>query len=430
MSTATPPGYDAAVSIPRPPSSTSPWAVVASVWLTLGVIFGLFFSFPIFFVPLIDEFRWSRGAAAGAFSLSAVVQGLLSPAVGVLVDRLGPRRVMLGGATILGGSLLLGGSIGALWQLYLIIGVLGAAGVTAVGWVPSGALLSRWFAARRGSVMGIAFSGMGVGILVLGPLAQWLIAGVGWRRAYVLLGAGALVLLVPLIALGVREPPGGRAAAPAPARAGAPSPTREGVGLRDALATRTFWALFFAYLFTPLAVFPVVSHQVAFAVDHGFPALFVAGIFGLTGFMSVGGRIVFGVAADRIGRPLSATLSYACTGLGTLVLLSLETWRHPAALYVYALLFGAGFGARGPIITAMAAELFPGRRFGVIYGVMSVGNGLGGAIGPWFAGAIHDATGSYRIAFLLATSFCVLGSLCFWLARPPRGATLSTPGTP
>jgi len=423
------------VPIPRVPRPTSPWTVVGSVWLILGITFGLFFSFPIFFVALLEEFRWSRGAAAGAFSVSAVVQGLLSPAVGVLVDRHGPRRVMLGGAVVLAGSLVLGGGIGALWHLYLVVGVLGAAGACALGWVPSGALLSRWFAARRGSVMGIAFSGMGVGILVLGPLAQWLIDELGWRRAYQLLGAGALALLVPLVWLGVRDaPPGGApaGAGPAPPSAG---PAPDGAGLRAALSTRAFWALFLAYLFTPLAVFPVVAHQVAFAVDQGFPRLFVAGIFGLAGLMSVVGRVVFGVAADRVGRALSATLSYACTAAGTLALVSLEVWPHAAALYVYAVLFGAGFGARGPIITAMAAELFPGRRFGAIYGVMSVGSGLGGAAGPWFAGVMHDLTGSYRLAFLLATGFCVLGSACFWLARPPRagppgGQPASSPKAP
>ena len=181
-----------------------------------------------------------------------------------------------------------------------------------------------------------------------------------------------------------------------------------------------FWALFFAYLCTPLAVFSVVTHQVAFAVDHGFPRLFVAGIFGLTGLLSTVGRIVFGVAADRIGRTTSATISYGCTAVGTLCLLGLEVWPHAGALYAYALFFGLGFGARGPIITAMASQLFPGRRFGVIYGMLSVGNGIGGGIAPWFGGVVHDLTGSYRIAFLIAVGFCVLGAVCFRLARPRR----------
>jgi MFS family permease len=396
------------------------YAVVAAIWVTLGISSGLYFSFPVFFLPLIEEFGWSRGATAAAFSISSIVQGLLSPVIGILVDRLGPRRVVLAGTVVLGGASLLSSLVASLWSLYLITGVLAAAGVCAVGWVPCGALIARWFADRRGSMMGLAFSGMGVGILVVGPLAQWLIVSHGWRSAYLVLGAGTLLVLIPLVWFGVREPPRGTPAAPRPGAA--PAPVAAGLDLGAALRTRSFWALFFAYLCTPLAVFPVVTHQVAFAVDHGFPRLFVAGVFGLTGLMSTVGRIFFGFAADRIGRAPSATISYACTAAGTLCLLTLEAWRHPAPLYAYALLFGLGFGARGPIITAMAAQLFHGRRFGVIYGALSVGNGVGGAVAPWFGGAIHDVTGSYRLAFLIAVGFCAAGAACFWLARPARRA--------
>jgi MFS family permease len=299
-----------------------PWIVVAAVWITLAVSSGLYFSFPIFFVALLEEFGWSRGATAAAFSISSIAQGVLSPVVGMLVDRLGPRRVMLGGACVLGAACVLASRIGSLGSLYLTTGVLAAAGVCAVSWVPTGALIARWFTERRGSVMGVAFSGMGAGVLAVGPLAQWLIAGSGWRAAYLVLGLGTLAVLLPVVWLGVRDGPGGAT----PARGTTPAAAGWGREVGDALRTRAFWALFFAYLCTPLAVFAVVTHQVAFAVDHGFPRLFVAGIFGLTGLLSVVGRIGFGIAADRIGRATSATISYGCTAVGTLCLLGLEVW--------------------------------------------------------------------------------------------------------
>ena len=402
------------------------------MWITLAIASGLYFSFPVFFVALLEEFGWSRGATAAAFSIASVVQGLLSPVVGILVDRFGPRRVMLGGACLLGGASALSSRVDSLWSLYAITGVLAAAGACAVSWIPSGALIARWFATRRGSMMGLAFSGMGAGVLVVGPLAQWMIAAHGWRAAYVVLGTGTHVVLVPLIWFAVRDAQ--TAAAPASRRteaaggadttiaalpaADAPGGASAGRDVRDALGTSAFWALFFAYLCTPLAVFSVVTHQVAFAVDHGFARMFVASIFGLTGLLSVVGRIAFGIAADRIGRATSATISYGCTAVGTLCLLGLEVWPHAAALYAYAFFFGLGFGARGPIITAIAAQLFPGRRFGVIYGLLSIGNGIGGGVAPWFSGVVYDVTGSYRVAFFIAMGFCVFGSLCFWLARP------------
>jgi MFS family permease len=392
-----------------------PWIVVAAVWITLAISSGLYFSFPIFFVALLEEFGWSRGATAAAFSISAIMQGVLSPVVGMLVDRLGPRRVMLGGAGVLGAACALSSRIDSLWSLYLVVGVLAAAGVGAVSWVPTGVLIARWFTERRGTVMGVAFSGMGAGVLAVGPLAQWLIAGYGWRAAYLVLGLGTLAVLLPVVWLGVRDRPAGTT----PARGATATALEWSREVGDALRTRAFWALFFAYLCTPLAVFSVVTHQVAFAVDHGFPRLFVAGIFGLTGLLSVVGRIGFGIAADRIGRASSATISYGCTAVGTLCLLGLEVWPHVAPLYAYAIFFGLGFGARGPIITAMASQLFPG-RFGAIYGFLSVGNGIGGGVAPWFGGFVHDLTGSYRVAFLIAVGFCALGAMCFWLARPPR----------
>src|SRR2546425_1959147 len=180
--------------------------VVGAVWVTLAIASGLYFSFPVFFVALLEEFGWSRGATAAAFSISSIVQGTLAPVVGILVDRVGPRRVMLGGACLLSGACVLSSQIGSLWSLYVVTGVLGASGLCAVSWVPSGALIARWFTERRGSMMGLAFSGMGAGVLAIGPLAQWLITGYGWRAAYLVLGLGTLIVLVPLISLGVREP--------------------------------------------------------------------------------------------------------------------------------------------------------------------------------------------------------------------------------
>src|SRR6266852_3361709 len=139
--------------------------VVGAVWVTLAIASGLYFSFPVFFVALIEEFGWSRGATAAAFSISSVLQGVLSPPVGMLVDRLGPRRVMLGGALVLAVACMLSSRIGSLWSLYIVVGVLAAAGACAVSWVPTGALIARWFAERRTSMMGLAFSGMGAGVL-------------------------------------------------------------------------------------------------------------------------------------------------------------------------------------------------------------------------------------------------------------------------
>ena len=401
------------------------WSIVAVVWVTLAVAYGLFFSFSVFFVPLVEEFRWSRGLTAGALSVSTVVQGILAPVVGVLVDRFGTRPAMAAGVVLLTGAAVLMATVQTPWELYLYTGVLGAMGMVSVGWVPTGVLVSRWFSERRGRMIGIAFSGMGIGVFVIGPVAQWLIAGWGWRTATMALGAAGLIVLLPLIWFFARDPgPRTRDAVRSGATGGWSRgsdpllpPAATGPTLRDATRTRAFWALFAAYLFTPLAVFPVFTHQVAFAIDMGFPRMFAATVFGVMGLMSSVGRIVFGLLADRVGGPLAATISFGCTAGGALALLVLETSPRPAWLVVYALLFGLGFGARGPIITSMATDLFGGRRFGAIYGLLNTGNGLGSAVGPWFGGVVHDVSGSYRAAFLASIAFSVMGAACFWLAR-------------
>jgi MFS family permease len=411
--------------------------IVAVVWLILAVGNGLFFSFPIFFVPLLEEFHWSRALTAGALSLSTAVQGVLAPVAGILADRFGTRPVILAGVVLLSAGSVLAGEIHAPWHLYLCTGVVAALGLVGLGWVPMGTLLSRRVSERRGRMMGIAFSGMGIGVFTIGPVTQWLINLFGWRTASVILGAAAFAILFPLAWLGVRDAPTRRRAGNG---AGRPKPVERAVGvsdgpprsrrdhgtgtpdatLGDALRTRAFWALALAYFMTPLAVFSVLIHQVAFAVDLGFPRMLVASVFGAMGLMSTVGRVGFGIITDRAGGPVSATISFACTAGGALALLALDLRPHPAWLVVYALLFGLGFGARGPIITAMATDLFGGRHFGVIYGALSVGNGIAGAAGPWFGGLVHDVTGSYRVVFVFSVVASAIGAACFWAVRPQR----------
>ncbi len=405
------------------------WVVLAASFVTLGVMYGTTLAFPVFFVALVQEFGWSRGSAASVFSLNMLVAGLSAPLVGHVVDRYGPRRVLPWGAVLLGAGLLLCALIQRLWHLWLAFGLVAALGAGILGPVAHTALLSNWFIRARGSAIGIAFAGMGAGLFVFSPLAQAAMNRVGWRGTFTLLGLLALVLLLPLTGICQRDRPEDLGIGPDGAwealRPGGQPTAREadapeGTSLEAALRSPGFWWFVACFFFTPVAMFSVATHQVAHAVDLGFDKMTAVNVLGTVGILSSVGRVLFGVLSDRIGRLVVASLSYACSGLGILVLLLITPTWGAGWLYLYAGLFGIAFGARGPIVTAMTADAYRGRHYGTIYGLIHLSNGLGAALGPWLGGALYDATGSYRLAFSVAVGAVGCACLSLWLAGEPR----------
>jgi MFS family permease len=395
-------------------------------FVTSGVVFGVWFSFAVFFHAMVQELHWSRGGAAAAFSVGSIVQALLSPMCGLLIDRWGPRLVVVSGLLSMAVGLAACRMVQELWHFTVLFGVLVGLGVGLAGQVTHAALLSVWFSKRRGTIIGFAFAGMGLGVQAISPLTQHLIVLVSWRHTFVLLALGTAVYAV-LVSLTLRnrpqdvglQPYGG---AQRPTGSTAPrtaSPLRAPVRpwtVQEALRTREFWALAMAQILIPTGIFPIAVHQIAYLVDLGFNAHLAAAILGTMGLMSSFGRLIFGVLSDRLGRCGGVTLSVACSQVGILVLVLITSSTVTWPLYLYAFFFGLGYGARGPILSAIAADLFPGPSFGTIFGFISIGYGLGGALGPWFGGYIYDLLGSYRPAFMLALGALFGVIACFWIA--------------
>ncbi len=401
------------------------WFIMGQSFVTAALVFGVWFSYAVFLVALVEAFDWSRGGAAMAFSVGSVVQAASSPLVGMLTDRWGPRVVVVGGLGAMAVGLAACSLVQALWHLIVLFGVIVGFGVGLAGQVSHAALLSRWFVKRRGTMIGFAFAGMGLGVKVMGPLSQALMSRLGWRYAFVVLG-GVTALYALTVLLTLRNRPEDVGLRPYGADGAADKPETATSGeanwtVRQALRTRQFWALGLAQVLIPLGVFPVSVHQVAYLTDLGFSRVLAAGVLGYMGVMSSCGRLLFGALSDRLGRFGGVTLSVVFSQLGILALLMLDGATVMWPLYLYALCFGLGYGARGPIISAIAADRFPGRSFATIFGFISIGHGLGGALGPWYSGAMYDRLGSYTLAFLLAcVSLCgVIG--CFWVATRPRG---------
>lgn len=404
------------------------WVVVGISFINIAIAYGLNFSFSIFFVAILEEFKWNRATTAGVFSLSALLLGISSWFIGGLVDRFGSRKILVWGAVLLSFSTIASGWIQNIWHFYILFGVLSAIGTCSLGWVPNSVLISNWFVKNRGTMVGIAFSGMGIGILIIGPTAQYFISQFGWRTAYMLLGLMVLLLLVPLNCFQQnwpreKEDHSKQDSSSPMTKIYNPTkrfqkPEKEGGDwtLGRSMRTLRFWSLFFSFFLIPLGILPVLIHQVPYIVEQGYSKGLAAFIFGLMGLLSTVGRLVFGALSDAIGREKAVSLSFLFSILGILALLFLSFLQSTGLLYLYAILFGLGFGARGPIIAAMMADLYQGKHFGSIYGFINIGNGIGGALGPWLGGYLYDTNGSYVVAFIICIPVLILACIFFWIA--------------
>ena len=393
-------------------SPTRLWILLGAAFVTFSIGAGFMHAYTVFLVTFVEVFGWSRAQVSVAYSVGQAVSGFSSPLVGWLVDRLGPRRLILMGGVMLAAGLLLNSRATELWHMVVLYGVVMTLGANCLGLVVFVPLLSRYFVRNRGMAVSVVQSANGFARAFSAPLTTMMITGLGWRGAYLWQGIFMGVVLLPLAAFfrGTGEPTAATRKAAA----------ADGWTLGEAVRTPHFWLLGAVYMFTGLGSFLVALHQIAFAVGIGFDPLYAAWVLGMGAFLSLPGVIITGTVSDYIGRELSAVLTYGTSILGVICGLFITSPDQHALLWAHACLFGLTWGARGPAITAKTADLFPGPNLGTILGVITIGTGLGSAGGSWLAGFVFDLTGSYRIAFGLSIFFYVCGSVAFWaLRRPP-----------
>lgn len=384
--------------------------------MTFAVGAACMHSYTVFLIAFIEAFGWSRAESSIAYSVSQLVTGATSPLVGILVDRLGPQRLVLMGGFLLAAGLVASSFAHSLWQVIVLYGVVMTLGANCLGLVVFVPILSRRFVSNRGMAVAIVQSANGFARAVSAPLSQVLIEGLGWRGAYLAQGGFMAVAFLPLAALfrgserGRGRTAGGHAAIPV------------GWTLRRAMRTPHFWLLSLVYVFTGLGSFLVALHQLAFAVTIGFDKLYAAEVLGLGAMLSLPGVIVTGILSDYVGRELSAVVTYGTSIFGVACAMFITSPDQHLLLWLHSCFFGLTWGARGPAITAKTADLFPGPHLGTILGVITIGTGIGSASGAWMAGWIFDVTGSYQVAFGLSIFFYVCGSVAFWMLRRPPAA--------
>lgn len=365
-------------------------------------------------MALLREFGWSRTVLAGAFSMFTLVHGLASFPIGWLSDRVGPRRLVATGAVLLVLGLALDAAVTRPWHLYLAFGGLTALGVAAAGWVPAVTLVQRWYPDRVGTMLGLTSAGVGAGIFLFVPLCQWLIDLLGWRNAWRVVAALMLVWILPATLGLVRDPP-------APERrTGASSEAGSEATLRGVVATWRFWLLAAAVLTSAFVNQMLFVHQVAYLVDHGIGALVAASVVGVVGLGSIIGKSGGGWASDTFGREVTYTCGMALVTASIAALGLLALTPAPGWAYLYGALVGVGYAVTAPLMPAVVSDLYRGRQFGTIFGSLHIANAVGGSAGPWVAGRIFDASGSYAVAFGAALVAAAVSVAALWMAGPRR----------
>ena len=406
------------------------WAIIAIAFVTMALAVTARTAFSLLLPPLIEEFGWDRGLAAGAFSFGFLVNALIGPFVGRAMDRYGPRVVILCGVFVMASGLLLAPMIETPWQLYATLGMLVGNGANLMTFSAQSLFLPNWFVRRRGLAISIAFSGVGIGAVVLLPLLQTVIEEDGWRASCQVMGILVLVVLGPLNLLLRHRPediglnPDGLSAADQSAAhqrrraSGDPAWTAIEWTLRRALATRRYWWLALGYFCALVAWYAVQVHQTKYLIEVGFAPLTAAWALGLVSIVAVPGQIGLGALSDRIGREWIWTAG--CFGFAVCYATLIALEQAASLPLLYLMVFAQGFFgyALTSVMGPMAAELFEGPHYGAIFGSLTVPLVGGGAAGPWLAGLIYDATGSYRPAFIMAIACCAISAAAIWFAGP------------
>lgn len=407
------------------------WLIVGIAFVTMGVGVTARTAFSLLLPPLIDEFRWDRGVAAGAFSFGFLVSAIVSPLVGRVVDARGPRIVIQTGTALMAAGLLLAPWVTMPWQLYATLGVAVGGGANMMTYTVHSQFLPYWFVRRRGLAISIAFAGAGVGAIVLLPWLQRIILADGWRASCTAMGLVVLLVITPLTIF-IRKRPADVGQQPDGGVAGGTTATRHVATVVDpawaavewtlarAMRTARFWWIAFGYCLALVAWYAIQVHQTKYLVEVGFSPIVAAWALGAVSIVAIPGQILLGALSDRIGREWVWTAG--CLGFAASYAALLALGHVQSVILLYAMVFAQGFfgyalpSVMGPIV----AEIFEGPHYGTIFGTLGIALIGGGAIGPWMAGAIQDRTGSYDLAFLVIIGCCVVAALAIWMAAPRR----------
>jgi MFS family permease len=384
------------------------WFVVAAAFAVTFFGFGCAYTFSAFVEELQRDFGASRGSVSLVFSLAGFLYFGLGIVSGPLADRFGSRRFAVAGMLLTGLGLAAASMARSLPEVYAAYGLGVGLGV-GCAYVPAIGAVQRWFVRRRGFASGLAVSGIGLGTMVMPPLASLLIELLGWRGAYLALGAltasigGGLALLI-------ENDPRDRGLHPDgdPPQASDQPVRREGASVSEAVRSGRFISLYAACLICSFGVFVPFVHLVPYARDHGAAPSTAVLLLGVIGIGSTAGRFFLGGLADRIGRELSLLLMYAGMALALAVwVISTGVWSLAAFAFVY----GVFYGGWVAVLPAVVMDYFGGRNVSGIIGILYTSVAFGTLIGPSAAGFAFDLSHSYTLPILFSAGANIIAAV-------------------
>ncbi len=384
------------------------WVIIAALFFIVFVLWGAYYTFGVFLKPMSEELGWTRAMTSGVVTMGLLLGGVMSIVMGGLTDRYGPRIVLILGSFSVGLGYLLMYGIHSLWQLYVLLGFLVGLGMSTAYAVPA-ATAGRWFVEKRGLVLAMTFTGLGIAQMTVPPLVAQLIEALGWRQTYLLVGAAVWVLGISTSLILKRSPedvgllPDGKAPEKGQDRK-AVAPL-SGLTLMQALRTPAFWLVSAIWLLTGVPILLAVVHIIPYATDVGIDRVAAASVMAFMGISNILGRIVFGNVADRIG---SKPTLIICLVIETVALLAFMGAKNLWGFYVGALLLGGAYSAADIVCLNVTAEFFGRRYLGIIIGATGLAWRTGAAAGALLGGVIYDLTKSYSLAFLIAAIGIVL----------------------
>jgi OFA family oxalate/formate antiporter-like MFS transporter len=406
------------------------WIIAGTILTVWAISIGPRQSFSIFLLPFIDEFGASRSVISGIFSLHMALYAVGGWGLGVLVDRVGPKRIIAYSTAGWALVLIATGWLESVWQLYVVYGVLGGIGTGGLAYVANNALISRWFVRYRGLATGVAQAGVPLGAAIYGPLSQIGVSTLGWRNTHLAFGLAIMAIAMPLILLVHRDDPkemGLRPDGLAPQEDGSRvsvAPPDKSAGHIGAGLPRGYWVIFGANFLRGLAMYAILVHQVAYLVDVGFSRMAAASYFSTSALISIGGGLAAGAISDRIGRPRTYVGLAGLFALGYVSLLLTRDATHVVTLAVFIVAIGVANGGVGPVFTAFLTDRLQGPRLGFLLGLQNIGFGIGATLAPYLAGAAFDLLGGYTLVFsLMACSIIGSSFIVSATARRPSAAS-------